>query len=265
MKNQFGRIGIRSLGFAWLYFSVICAALAADTAGVVAVLNGTLTAKGPDGALRVLAAKAEVSAGDTLFVGRDSNARIKFADGGEIALRQDTHFKIEDYHYNEKLPDKDSAGFNLLKGGLRALSGLVGKRGNPDSYRVKTQAATAGIRGTIFGVLFCQNDCDNIQTADGKIPENGMHVDVEDGAVIVKNDIGSQVLHKGEFGYTKDFRVAPAGIPPQQGVRVPLPPQLTESWTKISQNKDEKKTPTRDLVVKDVSKEAPKNLQCPIN
>lgn len=206
----------------WLYFGVIFGAFAADVAGVVTDVNGALSAKGLDGTLRALVLKSGVSSGDTLITGKNSHARIKFADGAEIALNQATQFKVEDYHFNEAQPNKDTAGFNLLKGSLRAISGLIGKRGDPDSYRVKTLAATAGIRGTDFGLLFCQSDCSKIQDSSGKPVENGLHLDVAHGAIVVKNDVGSQRFDAGQYGYVRDSRTPP--VTRDYGVRVDIPP-----------------------------------------
>jgi len=203
-----------------------CAFAAATEAGVVVNMEGTLAAKGVDGTLRALANFEKVLAGDTLFTGKDSYARIKFADGGVISLQPGAQFKIENYNYDEKQPDKDKAGFNLIKGGLRAISGLIGKRGDPDSYGVKTRVATVGIRGTKYGMQFCQRDCASIPTPDGNPPENGLHLDVEEGAVVVRNAAGTQLLNAGQFGFVRDSGVAPIIISPERGIRVEIPARM---------------------------------------
>lgn len=215
-----------------LYFGISVCAFAAGGAGVVVNVEGSLSAKGADGALRPLAVWAKVLPGDTLFTGRSSYARVKFADGGEISLRPGTHFRIDDYHFDEQQPARDSASFNLLKGGLRALSGLIGKRGDPDSYGVKTATATAGIRGTKFGVLYCNRDCGDIPTPAGRPPEDGMHLDVEEGAVLLKNAAGAQLLHAGQFGFAREATIAPAVVPVEQGVRVEIPARIFEDRVK---------------------------------
>lgn len=253
MKRSANSLRVRFAGFMGLYFGMILCALAADGVGTVMNLDGTLTAKTPDGSLKALAVKSVISPGDTLITGRDSYARIKFPDGAEFSLNPKTQFKVEDYHYNVQQPEKDSAGFNLLKGGLRAISGLIGHRGNPDSYRVKTQAATAGIRGTQYGLLICQNDCDDIKTPDGKTPENGLHAEVTKGAVIINNAAGSQLLNPGQFVYVKDAQIAPLLIPPAQAGRVDVPPHIAEAWAK-SRAEEKKSAPA------DGKKEDPKDL-----
>jgi hypothetical protein len=225
---------IRRLGwmacFMWLCLGMVAGASAATAdkgAGVVMNVEGALSAKGADGELRSLATWAKVFAGDTLFTGKDSFARVKFSDGGQVSLRPDSQFLIEGYNHEEQEPKKDEAKFNLLKGGMRAISGLIGKRGDPDSYGVKTQTATVGIRGTKFGVLFCKGDCTDIPLpTDGKPLENGTHLEVLEGQIVVKNAAGSQLLNAGQFGFVASVNTPPIVVPPDRGVKVDIPAKL---------------------------------------
>jgi hypothetical protein len=235
----------------WLSIGGLSLTAAAAESGAVMNVTGTLTAKGPDGTLRVLAVKSPVSPGDTLITGRDSYARVKFPDGGEISLRPDSHFKILSFHFSEQQPEKDSAGFNLLKGSMRALSGLVGKRGDPDSYQIKTLAATAGIRGTAFGLLLCQNDCAHIPSPTEAPPADGLHSDVEQGTIILKNDAGSQLVNAGEFGYVQNAQSSPALVPKEQGIKIDIPAHVNAGWTKANQEKS-----------RDTQSPAAKALEC---
>ena len=51
---------------------------------------------------------------------------IKFVDNGEITLRPNTQFKIENFSYVKlPKPESDSAIFTLFKGGLRSITGLL--------------------------------------------------------------------------------------------------------------------------------------------
>lgn len=228
MRQEIRRFG-RLICFMWLCFGVAAGALAAaaNEIGVVMNVEGSLSAKGVDGTLRQLATWNKVFAGDTLFTGKDSYARVKFSDGGQISLRPASQFKIEDYHHDEQEPGKDAAKFNLLKGGLRAISGLIGKRGDPDSYGVKTQTATVGIRGTKFGVLFCKGDCDDIALpADGNPLEDGTYLDVLEGTIIVKNSAGTQLLNAGQFGFVGSISTPPVVLPEERGVRVDIPAKI---------------------------------------
>lgn len=137
----------------WLLFlaSLLAAAAAwaGEVAGTVVNLSGPLLAKKPDGTVKVLSLKSQVEQGDTLVSEKDTYARIKFIDNSEITLRPNSQFKIENFSFDEGKPENDSAVFNLVKGGLRAVTGTLGKR-NHDKFGLNTPTATIGIRGTIF-------------------------------------------------------------------------------------------------------------------
>ena len=201
---------------------------AASAVGQVTHLSGTLTAKRADGSVKLFAVKSEVQEGDTLSTEQDTYARIKFADGGEVVLRPGSQLKVAAYAFDQAKPQSDNIVLNMLKGGLRAVTGLVGKR-NRDAVSFGTAMATIGIRGTHFGALICQNDCGGIPTVSGKPPENGLHLDVADGAIVVKNAAGEQVITSGQFGFVQSASTPPVIVPPLQGIRVTMP-------TSISQN-----------------------------
>jgi hypothetical protein len=125
------------------------AAWAAQVVGVVAHLSGPLLDRKADGSVKVLAAKSEVENGDTLVSEKNTYAQIRFVDNSEITLKPGTTFRIENFSYEAGKPDADSAAFSLVKGGLRSITGLLGKR-NKEKFSLKTPAATIGIRGTTF-------------------------------------------------------------------------------------------------------------------
>lgn len=202
-----------------------------EAAGVVTNMSGTLSTKDAAGNLRLLSQKSEVSSGDTLYTGKGSYARVKFSDGSEVTLRPESQLKVGNYYFNQAQPEKDSGIFSLLKGGLRTITGLVGKRGNKDGYQMNSASATIGIRGTHFGVLYCQDDCGGIQNASGKTPENGMHVDVADGSIIVSNPAGRQIINSGEFGFVGSAKTAPVIVPVESGVKVTTPPTSGKTFS----------------------------------
>ncbi|WP_243656591.1 FecR family protein [Paucimonas lemoignei] len=124
-------------------------AYAAQVAGTVTDLNGPLLAKKADGTVKILSQKSLVEQGDLLVTEKDTYARIKFVDNSEVTLRPGTQFRIDKFSYEEGKPQNDNALFSLLKGGLRAVSGAVGKRSR-ERTSLNTPAATIGIRGTIY-------------------------------------------------------------------------------------------------------------------
>lgn len=128
-------------------------AYAAQVSGTVTHLSGTLLVKKANGTVKVLSLKSNVEPGDLLISEKDTYARIKFVDQSEITLKPNSQFKIEEFSFEEEAPDKDSAQFNLVKGGLRAVTGMLGKR-NRERFGMNTPTATIGIRGTIFVVEY---------------------------------------------------------------------------------------------------------------
>lgn len=103
---------------------------------------------------RLLGAGETLSERDTVNVARDSWAIIEFNDQTRVSLRPNTVFRLDTYK-----PDAPEAMLlGLVKGGLRVVTGLFGKR-NPQGVKVQTAVATIGIRGTEFDARLCADDC----------------------------------------------------------------------------------------------------------
>jgi len=204
------------------------ATFAAKQAGQVTHLSGILTVKRADGTGKLLSVKSEVQEGDTLSTEQEAYARIKFVDGGEVVMRPGSQLKVASYNFNQAKPESDSVILNMLKGGLRAVTGLIGRR-NRDAVNFTTETATIGIRGTHFGALMCQGDCGGVPTVSGKPPENGLHLDVAAGAIIVRNGAGQQLINSGQFGYVRSSNTPPVIVPPQQGIQVTMPPSISQN------------------------------------
>jgi hypothetical protein len=173
-----------------------CAASA--NSGSVSQLSGTLSVRKSDGSVRILSQKSEVQSGDTLNTQRDSYAQIKFSDGAQITLKPNTSVKIERFNFVEAEPKADSFLYSLLKGGLRAVSGLVGKRGDADAYKLGTETATIGIRGTSFGADDCTGPATDEGPCKGLAP--AVYVSVTDGEIIATNTAGSVSFLAGQYG-----------------------------------------------------------------
>ncbi|HEY8025462.1 MAG TPA: FecR family protein [Burkholderiaceae bacterium] len=161
MAIQANSIATKSRGLTRLAvaaFAAIALAATADAAqvvGTVTDVSGPLVARRMDGTIKVLAPQSTVEQGDTLVTEKGTYARIKFIDNGEITLRPNTQFKIENFSYEATKPEGDSAIFSLLKGGLRSITGLLGKR-NKERFGLNTPTATIGIRGTTFIAEYVQ-------------------------------------------------------------------------------------------------------------
>lgn len=211
-----------------LALSLFVLPASADPAGTVTHLAGTLTVKRTDGTTKLLATKSEVAEGDELSTQDETYARIKFVDGGEIVLRPNTQLKVKNYAYVESKPQSDNIVLSLIRGGLRAVTGLLGKRNN-ERFKLETSTATIGIRGTHFGALLCASDCAGIPTTSGQTPANGLHLDVAAGAILVTNAGGAQQFNVGQFGYVATSATPPVIVPPQSGIQVTMPGSISQN------------------------------------
>ena len=201
----------------------------ADSAGTVTHLSGILSARKADGGSRLLSVKSDVMEGETLVTEEGAYARVKFKDGAEIVLRPKTQMRVDQYHYVEGEPAQDSVLMALVKGGMRAVTGLLGKR-NPEKISVHTTTATIGIRGTDWGALFCQDDCGSYHTNTGQPPQNGLYLDVVSGRIVATNTQGSQEFTPGQFGFV-GINQPPIIVPPSQGIQVTMPPSIAQNNT----------------------------------
>ncbi|MDP1524264.1 MAG: FecR family protein [Rhodocyclaceae bacterium] len=190
--------------------------------GKITHLSGILSAKQADGTAKLLSVKSEVLEGDMLSTEADAYARIRFADGGEVVLRPNSQLKVDKYSYDEAKPQSDNIFMSMLKGGLRAVTGAIGKR-NQGKISYQTPTATIGIRGTHWGMLLCNGDCGGIPTASGQPPADGLHVDVQTGTVSISNSAGTFTFEAGKFAYVPDANRPPELVPPERAIRVTMP------------------------------------------
>jgi FecR-like protein len=169
------------------------AQLAHADKGTVTHLSGVLSAKKPDGSIRVLAERSEVTAGEVLTSERNTYANIRFSDGGQMTLKPASSVRIEKFAYQQDKPQEDSFAISLLAGGLRLVTGIVGAR-NRAKFQVGTQTATIGIRGTTFNIDDCVSGGEGCEGHDA-----GIYVGVTNGSVVLSNAEGRMVLQAGQF------------------------------------------------------------------
>jgi len=160
MKHQLSRLGLALL----LQGGLTSLALAQGPAPVATAANatsveGTAYVTRADGRQTILARGTALGVGDALSTTRNSTVRLRFTDGGETAIRPDSRITVQAYSYAREQPQSDSLILGLLKGGLRAITGSIGKRGNVDAYKLNVNTATIGIRGTDYTARLCNNDC----------------------------------------------------------------------------------------------------------
>jgi hypothetical protein len=192
------------------------AAPAATGVGSVTHLNGPLFARSESGSTRTLAVKSAVEKGDTLVTEKRTYGRVKFTDNGEITLRPGTSFVVDSYFFDKENPKGDNSVFGLVKGSLRAVTGQVGKRGDQNAYRMKTPAATIGVRGTAYDLKVCRDgDCPGLA--------DGIYFHVIEGMIEAGNRAGSKVFGTGQYGYVKDENTPPELLSEKPEIDFSLP------------------------------------------
>lgn len=158
-----------------IFYVLVCAmalllssvSSAAVEAGLVLYAGGTLTATGTDGVNRDLKRRSPVFSGDLLRTGPAANAQIKFTDGGIVALKPESALRIDDYTH-QAAGGAQKQVMSLVKGGLRAVTGTIGKT-NKEDYKLNTPVATIGIRGTLYEVWFDEEEGLGLAAWDGGI------------------------------------------------------------------------------------------------
>lgn len=138
-------------------------ALAQQKAGEITHLQGMATAQQPGGAFRFLGKGDPVLEGDVISTTEKGFAVVTLADGTKFTLRPSTTFALDRFAHDQ---GTETALMRLLKGGMRVVTGLVGKR-NPAGMELKVTTATIGIRGTSFDARLCGDDCRQEGVAPG--------------------------------------------------------------------------------------------------
>jgi hypothetical protein len=222
-RKQATTLRITAISLLLLAFLLIFSSLSfAETeVGRVTHLSGPLLARKADGTTRVLSINSAVEQGDTLVTEKKTYARIKFTDNSEINMRPGTQLKVSEYSFDQAKPKEDKATYNLVKGGMRAVTGLIGKRGDQNSYKLMTDTAVAGVRGTTYEVKICAGNC-------GSVP-NGLYLFVLEGIINVSNSAGSQNVNASQYVYVQTATSMPTILPGNPGFDFTLPTSIGDA------------------------------------
>lgn len=213
MSNQLKISVISLLIFGLLLWATF--ALAA-TAATVTHVSGPLAVRKSDGLVKSISTGSMVEGGDTVVTEKRTYARLKFIDGSEVTLKPGSQFLVEAFSFDQEKPNDDNAVLRLIKGGLRTVTGQVGKRISQDKYHMKTPGATIGIRGTMYELSYCQADSGGSKDDGcGDVPP-GLYLAVTDGSVVITNSEGkktSMAVSAGQHVYVKDSTSPPVLLP----------------------------------------------------
>ncbi|HEX7810721.1 MAG TPA: FecR family protein [Burkholderiales bacterium] len=153
--------------------------------------TGNVKAVGPNGQSRTLAKGAQIEQGETIST-NNGRAQLRFTDGAYVSLQPESEFRIDQYRFDGKQDGNEKGFFSLVKGGLRTITGLVG-RSNKNNYQVTTSVATIGIRGTEYTIQYGQSIVGT----------------VGEGEINVCNGAGCLSVTNGESYYVQSDAVKP--------------------------------------------------------
>lgn len=193
-------IGRLSFSHFWpiVFLWAFCAHVFAQAANVV-FATGSATVIGADGSSRKAEQGAALLPGETVDTG-DGKAQLRFRDGASISLQPGTQFRVEQFRFaeqNGRAGEQDAVVMRLLKGTLRAISGLIGKE-RREQYRMDTIVGTIGIRGTEYGA---------------SLGDAGLAVTTYVGLVEVCNGAGCQMAGAGQTLQVPDGNTRPRLLP----------------------------------------------------
>ena len=181
-------------------------------AGVANFVFGDVNVRSANGSTAPLQKGRAVQSGDDILTGSGAQAQIRFSDGGMVAIQPNSQFKLTSYA-DRNDPKSDSFLVDLVRGGMRAITGLIGKR-NRENYKITTNTATIGIRGSSF--LISYN------------PDGSVTVNAEQDAIVVCTNTGCTGLTAGETVQVKDKNQDPTRTTQRATTEAAVPPPPQE-------------------------------------
>lgn len=183
------------------------AADSSDAARVEFVL-GTAQVVSATGEPREVVRGMSIQVGDTV-ISEDARLQLRFGDGSFVALAPGSEFRVNAFSWNGASDGKERLSMTLLKGGLRTISGMIGKAVE-SAYEMATSVATIGIRGTEYTIVY----------------GNSITGTVAEGRIAVCNGAGCLEVGPGQSYYVRDENTRPAftdkaaQLPPPAPARV---------------------------------------------
>ena len=153
--------------------------LLAAAAATVEFVWGTAYAVSISGEKRELEKGSRIDVGDTV-VSDTARVQLRFTDGGFVSLAPHSEFRVNAYSYSGKPDGSERLAMELMKGGLRTVSGLIGKA-IQSAYEMKTKVATIGIRGTEYTVVYGESVSGTVSAGAVAVCNAGGCLDVTHG------------------------------------------------------------------------------------
>ena len=207
IQTQTATIGIRGTDFDARLCARDCGAESAQiqesarpnavqASAKVVSAQGEVSAVDGAGERRRLVEGGSVYPGEVVETARGSQAVLAFRDESRVTLGSQTRFRLDNFVYDDQNPADGRFLASILRGSIRALTGLIA-RANNRNVGFGTATATIGIRGTGFDVV-CTGPCAGELASFG--PADGLTVWTWLGTVSVtpQGQTALQVLQAGQ-------------------------------------------------------------------
>ncbi len=198
----------------------------AKPVGAVLFVHGEVSIFSSDGVQREASRGGSIFEGDRIVSSAASSMQIKMVDSGYLAVRPSTEIRIDKYRFEQTQSDR--AETSLLRGGLRSITGTIGKT-RKESFKLRTPVATIGIRGTDLEVFY-------VPSSRSAVLAKGAYLRINSGRGYIQTLAGVQFVQPNQTGFVSDRRSAPK--------LVVLPPDLfnkpdAEFWPTDSEGSSE--------------------------
>jgi hypothetical protein len=203
----------------------------------VILARGEVNAVDGAGLRRRLVDGGSVYPGDLVETGGATQAVLAFRDDTRITLGATTRFRVDNFVYDDRNAGDGRFLVSVLKGTVRALTGLIAKANNRN-VGFSTVTATIGIRGTGLDI-HCTGACAGEPGDSG----SGLTVFTWLGSIVVtpSGQTALEALQAGQGLFISPAGIQSIGNPPEmEGPRpdtIPMPAKLF-STDNVSDNEE---------------------------
>ena len=188
--------------------------------------QGLLFAVDANGERRRLVDGGSIYPGDVVETAAGTRAVIAFRDDSRVTLGSSTRFRVDNFVYVDQNAGEGRFLASVLRGSVRALTGLIAKANNRN-VGFSTATATIGIRGTGLDIT-CTGAC----AGEGGDASSGLTLFAWLGSIDVtpQGQTALQVLQAGQGLFISPGGIVPINnAPNMEGPRpdgVTVPPSL---------------------------------------
>jgi hypothetical protein len=153
---------------------------------LAAKVEGQVIKISADGTSTPLGAGSQLTEADTVTTGKDSSVVLVFMNGSSVKLGAESRLAIDEFKMDpfaediepSKLKNEPSVSKTSLNLSYGEMVGDVKKLNTSSSYSIKTPVGAAGIRGTIYRIVFRPSSDGKafftVSTAEGLVVMTGV-------------------------------------------------------------------------------------------